>query len=69
MHVILRKIILIAIIVVPLILCCVFSGFAVSLAVLGLAARKTPIIGKINLICFWELVCVFSLDRIDFASL
>ena len=40
------------IVVVPLMLCCLCSGFAFSLVALCLGARMKPVIGKNDLICY-----------------
>ena len=51
---------MLTIIVVPLMLCCLCSGFAFSLAALYLGGKMKPIIGKNNLICFLGVsLCIF----------
>ena len=48
----LRGTLVLMIVVVPLMLCCLCSGFAFSLVALCLGARMKPVIGKNDLICF-----------------
>jgi D-alanyl-lipoteichoic acid acyltransferase DltB (MBOAT superfamily) len=56
----LGKILVLTIIVVPLMLYCLCSGFAFSLAALCLGVRMKPVIGKHNLICFLGInFCIF----------